>query len=386
MEDYEQGRLVARKRDALAAQTTARWAVACGSVITLLLALVSLLTVSRDVQELKRSAEELAVSEEHYRLLTEHGSDLVRLLDMSGKAVYVSASVERLLGYTVEEFRALPALSLSHPDDLDTARQFLVDIEQGRMPPEVVTYRLRHKSGEYRFFETRWVARRDISGKVTELHTTARDVTDRRLAEERLIAQAAELRSLSLHDELTGLYNRRGFSEIAGQTWAVAVRDGRAAALIFVDLNGMKRINDELGHDEGDKALLDAGNVLTAANRQADVVARLGGDEFAVFSLDFTARDLDPLRSRLRELADTEVARLSRAYRLSMSVGAAFMETGSKESLPELLDRADAAMYAQKFARAAAGGVSIPPSRDASSMSVLPARTALSAVSMRSKC
>jgi len=130
--------------------------------------------------------------------------------------------------------------------------------------------------------------------------------------------------------------------------------------VIFVDLNGMKRINDEHGHDVGDAALRDAASVLTAAHDELDVVARLGGDEFVVFALDFSGRDLEFLRVRLRELSDAATKRNARSYRLSMSVGAAFTP-GSATSLEQLLDEADAAMYAQKNARRLAGGISIAP-------------------------
>jgi diguanylate cyclase (GGDEF)-like protein len=156
------------------------------------------------------------------------------------------------------------------------------------------------------------------------------------------------------------LYNRRGFLKMAGQSFTQAQRDGRPAAVIFVDLNGMKRINDELGHDVGDAALCDAANVLLAAHRDADVVARLGGDEFVVFALDVTEPDLARLRVRLRELSDKQVEKSARPYRLSMSVGGAFTP-GSASSVAQLLDEADAAMYAQKNARRLAGGISIPP-------------------------
>jgi diguanylate cyclase (GGDEF)-like protein len=169
------------------------------------------------------------------------------------------------------------------------------------------------------------------------------------------------LRSLSLRDELTGLYNRRGFLEIAGQAQAQAARDRRLAALIFVDLNGMKRINDELGHETGDDALKDAACVLKEALTRSDVVARLGGDEFVAFSLDFGSGKLEPLRRRLRALADEEVSRKQRPYRLSMSSGAAYTDPQNPESLAQLLERADAAMYEQKRARKAAGGVSMAP-------------------------
>lgn len=220
---------------------------------------------------------------------------------------------------------------------------------------------MRHKDGEYRWFEVRWGVIRDAQGLPRELHTTARDVTERRAAEEQLNSYAKQLRSLAIRDELTGLYNRRGFIEVAGQTYAQALRDARPAALIFVDLNGMKRINDDLGHEHGDQALVDAADVLSSALREADVVGRLGGDEFVAFVLDFGTDHVDALRRRLRELSDLRVAESSRPFRLSMSVGAAFIDPSQPGSLEQLLERADAAMYEQKRARQAAGGVSIAP-------------------------
>jgi diguanylate cyclase (GGDEF)-like protein len=206
-------------------------------------------------------------------------------------------------------------------------------------------------------------ARYDPQGKLLDLHSAGRDVTDRLAAERTLSAYAEQLHSLSLRDELTGLYNRRGFLEVAGQACNQAVRDARSAALIFVDLNGMKRINDEQGHEVGDLALVDTARVLSGALRQADVVARLGGDEFVAFALDFTAADIELLRARLRAQADARIAEQGRSFRLSMSVGAAYLHAGAARGLSELLEQADAAMYEQKNARRSAGGASVPPPR-----------------------
>jgi diguanylate cyclase (GGDEF)-like protein/PAS domain S-box-containing protein len=364
MSEREAQTLRRRKQEASDAERSATWAIGVGSVATALVALLSLFTVHRDVQNLRRAAEEVAASEQHYRLLTEHTSDLVRLLDAeTGRATYVSPSVERLLGYSPAEFLALPALSLIHADDMPAIQRFLREIKVPVALDGLDTYRLRNKAGDYRWFEARWVARQDERGAVVELHTVARDVTERKLAEEQLRVQASELQRLTFKDELTGLYNRRGFLKMAEQSFEQAEREGRPAALAFVDLNGMKRINDELGHDMGDAALCDAASVLLAAHGDADVIARLGGDEFVVFALDVAARDLDRLRRKLRELSDEQVARHARPYRLSMSVGAAFMP-GTAASIAQLLDEADAAMYAQKNARRLAGGVSIPPPAD----------------------
>jgi len=364
--EREERVLQLRKRDAKQAERTALWTVGIGSLLTVLLALFSLLTVNRDVQELKRTAEELAQSEEHYRLLTEQANDLVRLLTPTGITTYVSPSVERLLGYTVAEFLRLPPLSLMHPDELELGRELLRAVGDAKTEGGSSTHRLRHKSGEFRWFEVRWGVRRDPQGRPLEIHTAGRDVTERRQVEDRLDAYATELKSLSLRDELTGLYNRRGFLEVANQTHALAIRERRPAALLFVDLNGMKRINDELGHDQGDAALIDAARVLSDTLRGCDTVARLGGDELVAFVLDVTPKHVGGVRTRLRELADIRVAEHGRPFRLSMSVGAAHLPIGSTSSIEALLDEADQAMYRQKKARRAAGDVSVPPAADVS--------------------
>ncbi len=361
MLDAEELTLAARKLEAQHAEQAAIVGVGVGSALTILLALFSLLTVNRDVGDLRRAAEELAKSEGHYRLLTEQSSDLVRLLNLSGATTYVSPSVERILGYTVEEYAALAPMSLMHPDELEIAHGMLRDVKDGKLSEGIATYRLRHKAGEFRWFEVRWAVLRGPSGAVRELHTTARDVSERRHAEEQLSRHAEQLRSLSLRDELTGLYNRRGFLEVAGHAHAQAVRDGRPAALLFADLNGMKSINDELGHDAGDDALVDAACVLKAALREADVIGRLGGDEFVAFVVDLAPSGLDQVRRRLRELADARVKERARPFRLSISSGGAFLLSGAHTSLGELLEQADDAMYEQKNSRRARGGVSLLP-------------------------
>lgn len=361
MKGHEEAILIARKTEAEFAERLGIIGIGAGSLAMVALALFSFLTVNRDVAELKRVAEELAKSEEHYRLLTDQSSDLVRLLGLDGRVTYVSPSVERMLGYTADEYKQLSAMSIMHPSEIELAKKVLSDVKSGKSADGLSTYRLRHKNGEYRWFEVRWGVIKDAQGNVRELHTAGRDVTERRDAEDRLNSYAMQLRSLSIRDELTGLYNRRGFIEVAGQLHSQALRDKRPAALIFVDLNGMKRINDELGHDVGDQALVDAADVLSSSTRDADVVGRLGGDEFVVFALDFGSAQLDALRRRLRDLADKRVSEGARSFRLSMSVGAAFVDPAQPCSLDDLLELADASMYEQKRARQAAGGVSIPP-------------------------
>lgn len=188
-----------------------------------------------------------------------------------------------------------------------------------------------------------------------------RDVRELRQAAEELAEQAEQLRSLSLTDELTGLYNRRGWLELSRQGLRLALRERRGAAVIFGDLNGMKQINDQHGHDEGDRALKDVADVLRQSCREVDVMARFGGDEFVVFALDFDETRLEALRTRARQVIGALNRSGDRPFFLSLSLGGAFFVPDRAETLEELLERADAEMYERKRARKARGNVSLPP-------------------------
>jgi len=185
----------------------------------------------------------------------------------------------------------------------------------------------------------------------------------RKAAEER----AESIRSQSIRDELTGLYNRRGFLELARQQLRLAQREGRQGLLFFVDLNGMKQINDTLGHDEGDRALVDTADVLREVFRITDVVSRLGGDEFVALMLDADASQVDVFAARIRQAMTARNAQGLRRYRLSASVGASPYDAQRAQTIESLLAHADTIMYEQKRARRAGLIVSlVPPPPDQS--------------------
>lgn len=166
--------------------------------------------------------------------------------------------------------------------------------------------------------------------------------------EEALRRNAELLASLSLVDELTQLKNRRGFFELAQQALKVAQRERYALGLFFVDLNGLKRINDTLGHLAGDQALRDTAAVLRRTFRESDIVARLGGDEFV--ALAHVHRDNGVLRERLREHLDALNATQSRPYVLEVSIGTTIVSLTNQDDIETLIARADAAMYEEKRA------------------------------------
>ncbi len=156
-----------------------------------------------------------------------------------------------------------------------------------------------------------------------------------------------ELLALSLTDELTGLYNRRRFFILTEQYLKVAMRKKKKWMLLYIDMDGLKWINDHYGHDEGDQALIKLSSILKKTFRESDIIARIGGDEFAVL-LESTDGIDEILTTRLYENIGNYNAKVSSYYKLSISIGAAQFDPEYPISLDRLLSKADALMYAQK--------------------------------------
>lgn len=156
------------------------------------------------------------------------------------------------------------------------------------------------------------------------------------------------LRNLSLLDELTGLYNRRGFLTLADHHLKLAARTQRALVLIMADLDHMKQINDTFGHQEGDLALIKTAKVLRDTFRSSDIIARIGGDEFAVIAIEAHEEDAETLKARLQEHLAICNTQGGLRWRLSLSVGAVAFASHSGLSLERLMAQADAALYEEK--------------------------------------
>jgi two-component system cell cycle response regulator len=157
-----------------------------------------------------------------------------------------------------------------------------------------------------------------------------------------------ELRAMSLVDELTGLYNRRGFLILAQQQLKLAQRIGKEMLLLFADLDNMKQINDTLGHQEGDKALIKIAYILRDTYRKSDIIARIGGDEFVVLAIEASEDKAEILISRLQKNLNNYNTQENLHYKLSISVGISVYDPKSSCSIDELIARADVLMYEQK--------------------------------------
>jgi len=159
------------------------------------------------------------------------------------------------------------------------------------------------------------------------------------------------LRAATLTDDLTRLYNRRGFMAIAEYQLRLAHRIHAKLALFFLDLDGLKKINDTFGHGEGDVALLEAAETLRETFRESDIIARLGGDEFVVLVVNADQETTECLLTRVEESLRARNDRPGRRFRLSLSVGVSFYHPDRPCALEELLGRADALMLREKKCR-----------------------------------
>jgi diguanylate cyclase (GGDEF)-like protein len=156
------------------------------------------------------------------------------------------------------------------------------------------------------------------------------------------------LRNLSLTDDLTGLCNHRGFFNLAEHHLKTARRVRQSSLLIYADLDGLKEINDTLGHTEGSLAIAKTAEVLRQTFRTSDIVARLGGDEFAILAQNVPGDEMDNVIARLKENLRAVNEQNSQRYRLSLSVGAVLIDHDSDLSIKELISKADKAMYDHK--------------------------------------
>jgi len=157
-----------------------------------------------------------------------------------------------------------------------------------------------------------------------------------------------ELLNLSLIDDLTGLHNRRGFLALGEHYVKLANRSGMPFMVAFVDLDGLKKINDTFGHQEGNRALVETAGVLRDSCRQSDILSRMGGDEFAILIADVDKNCADVVLRRIQQKLDSCNANPGRRYRLSLSVGIVAANLNDPADLEQLLHQADVLMYAQK--------------------------------------
>ena len=294
---------------------------------------------------------DLQRSEERFRSLVRNASDGVVVLGADGGIRYESPAAERILGRRAEDGIGRPAVDDVHPDDRPLVERSFAEVRASTGSEVGVEFRARHRDGTWRTLEA--IVKNLLDDPaVGGIVVNYRDITERKVLEEQLRHQA-------FHDGLTGLANRSLFLDRLGHALLRAGRGGRPTAVLYLDLDDFKSVNDRLGHAEGDRLLIAVAERLRLATRAGDTIARLGGDEFALI-----IEETDPAEAPLA--ASRILERLSAPFDIGghtivapASIGIAIQSAETADA-DELLRCADIAMYAAK-ARGGAGHVTYEP-------------------------
>ena len=311
--------------------------------------------------QLQRIRRQLAERDQLFQLISENAADMIALVDSDGRRLYNSPAYQKVLGYSPEDLKATSSIDQIHPDDRP---RVLKAAEKARLSGqgERVEYRIRHKDGSWRTLESTACAIRNAKGETDKLVIVNRDITERKRAEEMLIHNA-------FHDGLTGLPNRALFMDRLQHALTLSKRHTNYKfAVLLIDVDEFKIINDSLGHTAGDELLIQIGQRLKDSVRRADMVsrprtsgvsdnvtdddtfARLGGDEFAIL-LDDIRDPVEAVRVAERVQADLAAPFVVNQEEIVISASIGIASSTSPHTRAEDLVRdADIAMYRAKRA------------------------------------
>ena len=303
--------------------------------------------LARKIAEHKQTEEALLESESHYRLLTEDASDVVWKLDSDYRFAYISPADERLRGYRADEVLGHHVFEMFDNEGIESlkklARQRLEAEQQGMMTG-TNTFEAQHrcKDGRWIWAEINATPLRDANGTITGYHGITREITDRKRSQE-LIYQ------LAFYDVLTSLPNRRLLLDRFEQALVQAKRFHRSLALMYLDIDDFKRVNDSLGHDIGDELLKVVAGRLQTCVRVMDTVCRQGGDEFIVLLSEIAhPQDAAAVADKIIKAINEPVALQVYCLSITISIGIAIYLVNGTDNANELMKKADIAMYEVK--------------------------------------
>jgi len=294
--------------------------------------------IARDVTERKEAEQKLKESEEEYRQLFQNANEAI-FVAQDGKLVFLNPMAIKMIGYSGEGLMSRSFVEFIHQDDRNMVIDRHIRRMKGEEVPHLYSFRIIQRNGSIKWAELNSVLIQWKKKAATLNFLT--DITDRKQAEE-------ALETLSLRDDLTGLFNRRGFFTLAEQGLKTAQRMGTEMLLIFGDLDNLKGINDNFGHKEGDQALMDISQILKETFRESDIIARIGGDEFVILAMNGLETSAEKLINRFEQTLNDHPLQTKRPYTLSLSLGITCFNPQNPCSIEVLLTEADKIMYENK--------------------------------------
>lgn len=289
------------------------------------------------LQELERTKETLQTNEEMYRSLVESTGDSIYVVGRDTRYLFMNKQHRERMGLSSDDYQGRDYGRFHFGDESsDFRKQVDTVLKTGE------TRQYEHKSQrDQRHFLRTFSPIRNQEGRITAVTVVSTDISRQKGLEE-------SLRSLSITDSLTGLYNRRGLFALAEQQVKVVNRSQKWLSVVYADLDGLKSINDEFGHQEGDAALIRTADILRDTFRESDIIARVGGDEFVAIVVTDEKRSPGVTQERLKRNLEAYNAKEKARYSLSLSTGVVVCDPGKPISFEELLREADRIMYTTK--------------------------------------
>jgi diguanylate cyclase (GGDEF)-like protein/PAS domain S-box-containing protein len=295
--------------------------------------------IAKDITTQKEMEKILRENEEKYRLISENAFDIIRVISPSGYVKYVSPSIQKILGYSVEEYVGKSYLKYVHPEDVSILRKRLTDIMNGEKTP-VVEIRVLHKKGFYLWLEITTTPVLE-NGEVRELVTIARDITDRKKLLEKL-------KKAAFYDSLSKLPNRRVFHKQLQAAINEAALNNKKVAVMMVDGWKFKQINDTYGHVTGDAVIVEMGKRIRANVRKQDTVARIGGDEIAILLPNIESQQIaEEIAKRIIQSFTSPFFFNGTCIHMGISIGMALYPDHTLD-MNTLIKYADKALYEAK--------------------------------------
>ena len=305
--------------------------------------------IVRDITEQKKAEQALRESEEKYRTIIENMEEGYFEVDLQGNFTFFNDSLSVTMGYSRTELMGMNYRQ--YMDDVTAKNVFQIfnNVFRTGHTKDFFEWEIKIKDGSKRIHSGSVSLIRDSYGNPVGFRGIVRDVTEKKRMEEKL-------KELSLRDDLTGLYNRRGFLELAEQQWRIAKRMMRKMLLVYADIDRLKYINDTFGHYTGDRCINEVAGIIKKSFRTSDIVARIGGDEIVVLVVEITDLNYTRYIEKLHKNLQEHNREMDLPCELSLSVGFALYDPDNPLSIDELMKIADDTMYEQKKAK------DIPPS------------------------
>jgi len=261
------------------------------------------------------------------------------VFDLEGRFLRWNKALEKVTGYNKAEIAVMKPTDFFPQEEAHLATKAIERvIEEGHSSLEASVLTKDRRLIPYQLTGS---LIKGATGAIIGVCGIGTDITQRRRLEE-------ELRILTIKDELTGLYNRRGFLTLGEHLLKMADRLRKSVFMLYADLDNMKMINDTFGHQEGDRVLIEFADILKENFRTSDIIARIGGDEFAVMPVGVLGDNVELIRNRLDKSLEIHNGRVNRNYDLSVSAGVAYYDPENPCSVNELLVQGDSLMYEEK--------------------------------------